>query len=161
MSMEGKNESKHTPGPYVIKNEGHYFRSPAVFGLGGKQLMASVYGANHDELSVNADLFASAPALLEENERLKKEVDEAKVLNAQLRHYVLQRDKEVRELTAEVDRLTKEKSEVRDYLLNKIEQRMIDNGVQEVRRDMSIAELAIREESRWMASIIKDLFSPA
>jgi hypothetical protein len=59
-----------TPGPHIIKSEGHYFRSPAVFGLDGKQLMASVYGATREELDANARVFVAAPELLEALEKI-------------------------------------------------------------------------------------------
>jgi predicted transcriptional regulator len=62
-------------------------------------------------------------------------------------------EKQVEELTKVNEELKKDVVE----LLDKVDERMENNGVSVVRNDMSIAELSVREESRWFIRIIHDL----
>lgn len=75
MTEDKSPEAKHTPGPWEVITDGYYVQSPQVVGDHASQLVALLYGRNHDERKSNAELIARAPELSREVERLKQEIE--------------------------------------------------------------------------------------
>lgn len=75
--------NEHTPGPWEVdityKKNGIYCTSVSCCGNGFIRT-ATAYGVERDEAIANAELIARAPALLEENRKLKEENERLRVL---------------------------------------------------------------------------------